>query len=360
MLKPPKVSVIVLNWNQTELTVNCVNSILKQDFRDFEIILIDNASDDNSFEIFEREFSGNERIRLIKNKENLGYAEGNNIGAKIAKGKFIVIQNNDTLVEKKWLQEMVKAIENDEKIALVTANILNVPSADKIPEYRKLFSKRTWWTIGFLGYGIDLENNERGKPIDVFAVNGCSFIYRKSLVGEEPFDKDYFIYAEETKLSWLMRLKGYDIKIAPEANVFHLHNMVRKSNTKMDKYFTFLGERNKIMNWLTFYEMKNLIKLSPIYFIGLLFLNLSDLRKIPYRVSSYFWILTHQRIVLKKRNEIQKQRKVSDSEVVKYMSCRFNNEKIFRSRFLKSLVRLLNGFSCLYFRTMRLRTIELR
>lgn len=357
-MSAPKISIIILNWNQPELTVNCVDSILKQDFRDFEIILIDNSSEDNSFEIFEREFLENKKIKLVRNRENLGYAEGNNVGAKVAKGEFVVIQNNDTLLEKNWLAEMVKAIESDEKIALVTANILNMPLVEKISEYRKLFSKRTWWTIGFLGYGIDLENKERGKLIDIFAVNGCSFIYRKNLVGDEPFDPDYFIYAEETKLSWLMRLRGYDIKIAPEAKVFHLHNITRKSSKKVDKYFTFLGERNKIMNWLTFYELKSLIKLFPVYLAGLLLPNLSDPRKIPSRFRSYLWILTHMELILKKRREMQSQRKISDSEIMRYMSYKLNNEKIVSSKGLKKVIRFLNWLSYVYSKIVGIKTID--
>lgn len=355
----PKVSIIILNWNQPELTINCVNSVLKQTYPDFEIILIDNASGDNSFQIFEKEFSRNGKVKLIKNKKNLGYAEGNNIGAKIAKGEFVVIQNNDTLVEEEWLGELVKAIKREEKIALVTANILNVPSIEEIDEYRRLFSKRSWWTLGFLGYGIDMKSRDGNRLPHTFAVNGCSFIYRKNLVGNEPFDKDYFIYAEETKLSWLMRLKGYAVKIAPEAKVFHLHNITRKSDKNVDTYFTFLGERNKIMNWLTFYEKKSLIKLLPLYFLGLLFLNLSNPKKIPSRFMGYFWILTHPRIIIKKRNEIQKQRKVSDGEIIRYLSCKLNNEKVISNNILRKFLWFLNKLFCIYCRVLRIKTMGL-
>lgn len=353
---PPKVSIIILNWNQPDLTVNCVNSILKQDFQDFDILLIDNNSEDDSMKMFNENFGNNEKIRIIKNYKNLGYAAGNNIGARVASGDYVIVQNNDTLVERGWLEELIKAIESDGNIAMVTSNIINLPSVDKINEYR-LFSKRKGWRVTFLGYGIDIENEGKGGLIDIFAVNGCSFIYRRNLI-TEPFDPDYFIYAEETKLSWLMRLRGYDIKIAPKANVFHLRNITRKSNKKTDKYFTFLGERNKIMNWLTFYKIRTLIRLFPMYLIGLLILNFSDPKKAIPRVKGYFWILTHLDVIHKKRDEVQRQRRVSDEAITRYISCNFNDERAFKNKILRFLILILNKFFCFYFRIVGIKTVE--
>ncbi len=123
---PPKVSVIILNWNQPRLTVDCINSVLKQKYTNFEILLVDNASRDNSVEIFEERFGDNEKIRIIVNPENLGYAGGNNEGVKRARGDYIAILNNDTTVEKDWLEELIKALESDGKIGSVSSKVIKM------------------------------------------------------------------------------------------------------------------------------------------------------------------------------------------------------------------------------------------
>ena len=101
----PLVSIIILNYNSGTWLTDCVDSILKTDYSNYEIIVIDNLSDDNSHKICKEKF---EQIILIENNENLGYCEGNNVGMIHAKGDYFVILNPDTAVESDWLNELLK------------------------------------------------------------------------------------------------------------------------------------------------------------------------------------------------------------------------------------------------------------
>jgi GT2 family glycosyltransferase len=99
------ISIVVLNWNGKEITEECLNSIKKQTFKDYEIILVDNNSTDGSSEYLKKRFP---KINLIQNKENYGYAKGNNIGIKKAKGDYVLILNNDIILDKNFLKELDK------------------------------------------------------------------------------------------------------------------------------------------------------------------------------------------------------------------------------------------------------------
>ena len=97
------ISIIIVNYNFGKIHENCISSILKTQNCNFEIILVDNASTDNSHKTCKEKYPD---IILVENDENLGYAEGNNIGIKNSKGDYIVILNPDTLVEPNWLENL--------------------------------------------------------------------------------------------------------------------------------------------------------------------------------------------------------------------------------------------------------------
>ena len=102
----PLVSIIIVNYNAGELLLNCIKSILDSDYKNLEIIIVDNISTDNSHKKCKEKF---QQIKLIENSKNLGYCDGNNVGIKNAKGEYIVIMNPDTIVKSNWLNELFNA-----------------------------------------------------------------------------------------------------------------------------------------------------------------------------------------------------------------------------------------------------------
>lgn len=351
---PPKVSVIILNWNQPKLTVDCVKSVLKQEYKDFEILLVDNASNDNSVEIFRKEFGCNELVRVFENPENQGYAGGNNEGVKHSKGDYIAILNNDTIVPENWLWELINGVERDETIGAVSS--IEIRNNQKERNWRE--SPLTYSLVGYpvgFSYKRSMENS---SLLPIFGIVGCSFIYKKRIVGL-PFDPEYFIYNEETYLAWLLSLKGYQNKIAVNSKVHHFHSVSRKSSRKVDKYFIFLGERNRLLNLLLFYEPRNLLKISPLILTSIFLANLIEPKKIPYRIKSYFWLLSHPKTIMQKRKVIQKQRKLSDKEIISKMSYKFYEDNRIENIFLKSALKTINHLSYVYCRLLRINTLDI-
>ena len=121
MREPPTVSIIIVNFNGKELLRKCLSSLSEASFNPIEIILVDNNSNDGTVDFVTKNFP---KIILIKLEENRGFAEPNNIGAKIAKGKYLLFLNNDTIVTKNFITELVNVIESDKKIAICQSLLL--------------------------------------------------------------------------------------------------------------------------------------------------------------------------------------------------------------------------------------------
>ena len=122
----PFVSIIILNYNGERYLDNCIASVLKNDYQNFEVLLVDNASTDLSVKNALQAFGGDTRLRLVQSKENLGFSGGNNLGFNHSKGDLIVFLNNDTVVDSQWLSHLVNALETDESIGLAQSTILMI------------------------------------------------------------------------------------------------------------------------------------------------------------------------------------------------------------------------------------------
>jgi GT2 family glycosyltransferase len=351
-----KVAVIILNWNQPEFTIDCVKSVLRQSYKDFQIVVVDNASTDDSVKRFESSFGKNKKVKIIKNKKNDGYAGGNNVGVKLSKSKYVVILNNDTEVEKDWLEYLVKGVKSSRNVGAVSSHEIREGSPEKI-NFRK-----TGFANTAMGYPARIKLRKPLKEtelINLFAARGVSFIYRRNLV-KLPFDSDYFIYAEDFKLGWSLRLKGYKNFYSTKSVVHHYHNLTKKKGSKkINSHFVFLGERNQLLNFFTLYEKRSIFKLLLPMVIQKILINFFEPRKIPGRLKSYFWLSTHIKYIKRKRKHIQKQRKVPDEKIFENLTYKVYDDVFVQNTFLKIILKIINLVSFLYFKLVRIKTIEM-
>lgn len=122
--KGPQVSVIILNYNGGAYVVRCLGSILKKNYRNFEVIFVDNNSSDGSVELASRLFNSNPHFIIIRNSENLGFSVGNNIGFKRTKAKYVIVLNNDAEVAENFIDTLVNVAESDETIGSIGCKIV--------------------------------------------------------------------------------------------------------------------------------------------------------------------------------------------------------------------------------------------
>lgn len=346
-MKKPLVSVIILNLNGLDYTVRCLDSIRKSTFKDYEIIVVDNGSSDNSV----AELRKRKGIRLIENSTNLGFAEGNNVGVRAAKGKYVCLLNNDTRVDRNWLRELVMAAESDRRIA-----ICNPKFFDKYEE--KDYAFKGYGTIGLFHAPVFLPkiDMDTREYVPSLTASGSAF-FRKGMIGE-PFDKDYFAYAEDAQLGWRANLMGYKVIHVPSSIVYHEGGATAKRMKVPKDFFFVLAERNRLLNLFTLYSVFTLLRIFP-YFAAYAVFSLLDLKRVFSRAKSWWWIMANFGSVLGKRKRLQSLRKVPDSTILRLMSFKLYDGRLVRN----PLLRLFTGFanSVFYFYCLAafLRTAEL-
>lgn len=319
------VSIIILNFNGRQFLKDCLDSVLNQSFKDFEIIFVDNGSSDGSEEFVSRQYN-DERLKVISTGKNLGFAGGNNFGLMHCKYDYIVLLNNDVIVKKNWLSELVKAYENQENAGLVQSLILT----EGIP---KRYYKKNG-TINFLGHNIMevFEIDESGTG-EIFLASGASMIFNKSILISEDtiFPEEYFLYSEDTYLSFLSKFSG-KTNYHTSGSVVH-HKGCGTTIKEKPETTTFYQERNRILNFLIFFRISVLIRLIPYYFFNLIMKLTLSLVNRKYSLTgilkSYWWIFTNREWIKSQRKQIIKFKSAGDNDVIKFLSCKlFNGNNI--------------------------------
>ena len=221
---------IILSWNARGLLQNCIDSIVKTEYPLFEIIVSDNASTDGSVQFVRETYP---QVKILENKVNLGYSNGNNVAIGYASGDLIVLLNQDTYVDKNWLKEIAPAAE-DEKIGVIGTKIL-YPYTHTIQ------------SIGFdiqqSGYPVPrmaLQGNAPNieKIVDVDFVAGTALAIKKSVLDKIGLlDSKYPAYFEDIDLCFRARKAGYRVVVAPNSLVYHFGSASFGKNSRRSIYF---------------------------------------------------------------------------------------------------------------------------
>ena len=281
-----KVSIIILNWNGYVDTIECLESVYQIKYPVYNVILVDNGSEDESIEmirkyakgkidvrsdffifnknnkpiqIFEysnidlkslsevdkrfNELDSDKRLILIKNDHNAGFSEGNNIGINFSleflNSEYILLLNNDTVVEKNFLNEMINLADNNYKIGIVGPKVLYYDNPDK---------------TAYIGHNVNLCNGRLSDPnikldssssaIKIDFVVGCGLLIKNKVIKDiGVLDPDYFLYYED--VDWCLRAqkKGYEIFYVPKSIIWHKIPLGKDRSLKSYYY----GNRNSFL-----------------------------------------------------------------------------------------------------------------
>lgn len=224
-----ELSIIILNYNTKDLTIECINSLVgqyKQEFEkeQFEIILVDNASTDDSIRAisnFKFEISNKNSLKIIESKENLGFSKGCNLGAKNALGEYLLFLNSDTEIKDQGFLKMLDYIKKNENVgilggALKNENGTTQSSAGKFYNLFNLFLM----LIGFERLGFLRESPKIIKQVD-WVSGACLMISRKIFEKIGGFEKELFMYGEDMELCFRANKKGFLTYFYPEITLFH-------------------------------------------------------------------------------------------------------------------------------------------
>lgn len=240
------VSVIVLSYNQKEYLKGCINSIITQSFASIEVIIIDNNSNDGSKDFINKAYP---ELRLIQNYTNEGYAWAHNQGIRASGGKYILPLNVDIVLDKNFIEEMVKAIEDEKKIGMVQAKLYQL-GKEKIFDSTGIFIRKNRRNFDrSLG---KMDNGQYGAQEYIFGASGAVPLYRRGMleeikIGGEYFDEDFFAYREEVDLAWRAQLLGWKCIYVPNAVAYHYRNYSPDRRKQMPRRLRQLQYRNRYL-----------------------------------------------------------------------------------------------------------------
>lgn len=267
------VSIIIVNYNTTQLVIDCINSIHeKTKSVNFEIIVVDNNSPDRSIENLKTIFP---EIKLILSEKNAGFGAGNNLGNKYATGKYLFLLNSDTLLLDNAIYEFFTFMEKTPNAGVCGGNLL---TKDLKPNFSfARYKPNLWLSINelfFHFYPLIFYKKNWSSPIDnkILKINGyiCGadfFVIRKIYNKIGGFDEDFFMYSEEAELSYRIENLGYKFYVLPYVKIIHFDGGSQNNNSL------------RKLKWM--YESKKLYykkTKNKLYYIVLLINNLTYLK----------------------------------------------------------------------------------
>jgi GT2 family glycosyltransferase len=325
-MSAPKVSIIIVNYNGKELLQKCLDSLLKVNYDNFEIILVDNNSTDGTVEFITKNYPS---LIIIKLDSNKGFAEPNNVAAKISKGKYLLFLNNDTVVTPNFISEMVKVMETDKKIAICQSLLLKPDgSVDSSGDF-----------IDHLGVVYN-SKTEIDEIREVSSARGASMLVRSDIFEKlDGFDQKFFVTFEDVDLCWRSWILGYRVLIIPTSIVYHEGGITIK---KIKSEIAFHGFKNQLAMKITNFEpilaIRNMMLFFGIYGIRELKIwldytisgstklssteyedNIAPKPSFKVIAKSIFWILSNYGYLLKKQRTINKNR-VYSTTILKKMN----------------------------------------
>jgi len=326
-MKKQMVSIVIVNHNRKEDLKACLNSVQKTKYENFEVIVIDNASTDESVEVVKKNFGW---VKLVVNDQNVGPIKARNFGVQISKGNLIAFLDSDTEVEPNWLIELAKVIDRDKKVGACACKVKFFSNKNLInsagmgcDKYGFAFSR------GLICRGnFEKDEGQYDKQEEVFSAYTAAMLARKDVLEQiNLFNPELDMYYEDIELSWKIRLTGYKIMYVPTSLVFHKMSPLKTPFTTKVKYYT---ERNRLMTMIQNYSLPSLIRLIPFYLFlkfseSMIYLAFNKPDQAKAISTAFIHALNKLPKIVYHRRQTQKIRKVDDKDIAKFME-RYSKE----------------------------------
>lgn len=268
-----RISIVIPNLNGAGWLRNSIESLYAQTFQDFELIVVDNASTDESLEIA-RSYNGRAGYTLIENDHNTGFSAPVNQGIRLAKGEYVLLFNNDAFAQPDMLEKLLDSAEQNPRIFAVQAFMIRHferEIADDAGDYVTIFG----WACK-RGDGMYARRYNRQRRI--FSACGGASLYRKAILDEIGlFDELFFAYFEDVDISWRANSRGYKNIFCPEAKCYHICGATTGA-VRYNEFKSVQSGRNSILlsykNMPLLMYLLNLPFLAAGYFLKILMFGL--------------------------------------------------------------------------------------
>jgi GT2 family glycosyltransferase/glycosyltransferase involved in cell wall biosynthesis len=254
----PSISVIIVNLNGQALLADCIDALAAQDYPQdrLEIILVDNGSTDDSVPLVRETYP---TVRIIEAGRNLGFAGGNNLGARVATGDYLALINNDAYADSHWLRAMVEALEGQPEVACAASKILDQDgkTIDFVGPVMNLYGRAFQ-----IDKGMPVVPGVYDEPRELLAPCGGAMMIRRDVFWQVGgFDEDYIAYYEDLDLGWRLWLYGYEVVFVPDAVVYHRQHQTGLRFPVEQRYV--LSEANALRAVIKNLEEENLWRVLP-------------------------------------------------------------------------------------------------
>ena len=308
----PKISVIISTWNSGKVLPKCLGSLAKQTFKDFEVIIIDNGSSDNSIEDLHKKWPAIE-FQIRKLDKNTGFAAANNLGAQLATGEWLALLNSDAFPDPTWLENLLLAAEYEIKFSFFASRQLQAGAPHLLDGAGDAYhiSGLAWRSYsGFPAAQFGLES------VEVFSACGAAAFYsRQAFLQVGGFDESFFSYLEDVDLGFRLRLQGFRCLYVPKAVVHHIGSATLGVRSEFAYYH---WQRNFIWSFIQNMPSGLLWKALPVHLMANIIYQLyyTFRGRGSILLKGKWDALRGLPSALRKRRAIQQSRKISDSELL--------------------------------------------
>jgi len=323
----PKVSIIISNFNglQLDLVIDSLTSVLKCDYPNYEVFLVDNASTDKTVQVIRRKFGKNIRLKIIQNPVNM-YSKGLNLGLDYATGEYVAFFNNDIEYKAGYFQKIIRIFKDYPKVYLIQGKLVyyyDHKLIDSAGESMDIYGNPV--TIG----AWEIDNGQFNKLSETLSAAGSASVVRKDAIGlVGKFDEDYGIGYEDMDFALRLRLKGYKVFYAPDAVMYHKRGKTDLSplvRVKVRWHFN----KNRLATMIKNYPALLLFKALPVTILLYIVAAIWEIlirRKFKLgltRFTAILWIIRHLPTLFKKRLDIRKNvNKIGEEKMLNLLSNR--------------------------------------
>lgn len=276
----PKVSIIILNWNGLEDTTECLESLEKITYPNYQLIVVDNGSKGNDADVLRERFGG--YIHIIANDKNYGFTGGNNIGIRYilnnSEPDYFLLLNNDTVVDPEFLTEMVKVAESSPSIGMAGPKTYFYDDPNRF--WLVWSGVNMYKGQASLVGGKEIDRGQYENIREVSYVSGsCLLIKRKVIQHVGLFDESYVNYWDETDYCFRARKAGYKIVYVPKAKIWHKVSQTQKKESGFRWYYR---ARNNF-RFMRSHATKSQYRSFLLYFFGFYFWFITGICLIYHR-----------------------------------------------------------------------------
>jgi GT2 family glycosyltransferase len=312
-MNEPVATIVVVNYEGRGKLGRCLASIAAQDISPLETIVIDNASSDGSWD----EAHGRPTVRLVRNERNVGFGSACNQGAALARGRYLVFLNNDSVAERGCVAALIATAKDAPQAGAVQAVVISEDGCVNTAGNRLHYLGFSWAPLG------GAPPPRTTPAYETACGSGAALlVQRDRFEAVGGFWEAMFLYCEDTDLSWRLRLQGWPILVCPAARTMHAYEFGRNTEKR------FHLERNRLLMLLSNYERRTLLRLAPALVateIGVLGIATAQ-GWLGRKLRAMQAVAAGLREIVDHRRRVQASRTVGDEEIMALMDSRLGNE----------------------------------